>query len=163
MTSKEPLSHFNLTQLPFYPANRAPYTIEALSAAPEEIFALYPELFRCVACNACTKACPMDIEVMDYIAAAKRGDIEAVAKISFDCIQCGLCAMRCPAEIVPYNIGQLARRLYSKYVDGPTQHVLDRVKEIGEEVYDEEINELMKSSKEDLVNLYNSREIDISE
>jgi len=31
----------------------------------------------------------MDVEVMDYIAALKRGDLEQAMHISFDCIQCG--------------------------------------------------------------------------
>ena len=59
------------------------YDYEA--AAPEggTIAQLYPEIFRCVACNACTKICPMDVEVMDYIAALKRGDLAAAMEISF--------------------------------------------------------------------------------
>ena len=68
--------------------------------------------------------------VMDYVQAALRGDVSEAAKLSFDCISCGLCAVRCPAEIVPYNIAQRARRLYSKYVDGPAEHVLEKVKEV---------------------------------
>jgi hypothetical protein len=57
----------------------------------------------------------------------------------------------------------LARRLYAKYIDGPSQHVLDRVKEIEEGVYDKEIDTLMKAGKEELAKRYNTREIDISE
>ncbi|MFX1503850.1 MAG: 4Fe-4S dicluster domain-containing protein, partial [Promethearchaeota archaeon] len=66
------------------------YTIEETEPTAESIFALYPELFRCVACNNCTKACPMEVEVMDYISALKQGDIAKAARLSFDCIQCGL-------------------------------------------------------------------------
>jgi heterodisulfide reductase subunit C len=152
-----------IAQIPFDPAEKKTYDINKLKANSNTILEYYPEVSRCLACNTCTKACPQDLMVMDYVQTALRGDIKNTALLSFDCISCGLCAVRCPAEIVPYNIGQLARRLYSKYVDGPTQHVLDRVKEIGEGLYDREINELMKASKEDLVKLYNSREIDISE
>ena len=83
-----------LAQIPFYPANRTICDLESLEPTAETIFALYPELFRCVACNNCTKACPMDVEVMDYISALKQGDIARAARISFDCIQCGLCASR---------------------------------------------------------------------
>ena len=100
---------------------------------------------------------------MDYVQTALRGDIAKTAELSFDCISCGLCAVRCPAEIVPYNVGTLARRLNAKYIDGPSQHVLDRVKDIEDGVYDEEIDKLMKAGKEELAELYNSREIDISE
>ncbi|KAF0122526.1 MAG: 4Fe-4S ferredoxin [bacterium] len=77
-----------LTQLPFFPANRATYNLEAIGSDPEEVYKKYPELFRCVACNACTKVCPMDISVMDYISAIKQGDFEKATELSFDCIQC---------------------------------------------------------------------------
>ena len=83
-----------LTQIPFFPANRAVFNWDDLKGEAEEVFAAYPELFRCLACNACTKVCPMDVQVMDYIAAIKRGDLDLAAEISFDCIQCGLCATR---------------------------------------------------------------------
>ena len=78
-----------LTQMPFFPANRASYRLEDLEGKPEEIFKLYPEVFRCVACNACTKACPMDVKVLDYVSAVKQGNIAKAAQISFDCVQCG--------------------------------------------------------------------------
>ena len=113
-----------LTQIPFYPANRAEYHIEEIEPAPESIHALYPELFRCVACNNCTKACPMDVEVLDYISALKQGDIEKAAKLSFDCIQCGLCASRCMGELPQYHIAQLARRIYGKYMQPRADHLI---------------------------------------
>jgi heterodisulfide reductase subunit C len=152
-----------IAQIPFNPAEKKTYDMNKLKADSNTILEYYPEVSRCLACNTCTKACPQDLMVMDYVQTALRGDIKKTATLSFDCISCGLCAVRCPAEIVPYNVGQLARRLYSKYIDGPTQHVLDRVKEIEKGVYDEEITELMKLNKEELAKRYNSREIDISE
>ncbi|MCL0056316.1 4Fe-4S dicluster domain-containing protein [Dehalococcoidia bacterium] len=101
-----------LAQIPFYPANRADYNLDDLTSAPEEIYKLYPELFRCVACNACTKVCPMKIEVMDVMALLKQGNISRAVELSFDCIQCGLCASRCFGELPQYHIIQLARRPY---------------------------------------------------
>ena len=95
---------------------------------------------------------------MDYVQAALMGDVEEAAKLSFDCINCGLCAVRCPAEIVPYNIGQLARRLYSKYIDGPTEHVLDKVKEVEAGKFDAEIEEMKGLDKETLQERYETRE-----
>ena len=103
-----------LSQLPAIPAQRPVYDIEKLKPNVQTFQKLYPEIFRCVACNTCTKACPQELEVMDYIQAAKRGDIEKVMDLSFDCLSCGLCAIRCPAEIVHYNVGILGRRLYGK-------------------------------------------------
>ncbi len=147
-----------LTQIPFYPANRAAYDIETLEPTADSIYTLYPELFRCVACNACTKACPMDIEVMDYIAALKQGDIEKAARLSFDCIQCGLCASRCMGELPQYHMAQLARRLYGKYLQPRAQHLKKRVQEITEGKYDQMLEDLTKMSKEELQRLYDERE-----
>jgi len=107
-----------LVQIPFAPAEKASYDLDKEDYDVSTVFKHYPEVARCVSCNTCTKSCPQDLEVMDYIQAMIRGDFEAVAKTSFDCIQCGLCAMRCPSEIVQYHIAQLARRMYGKYVWG---------------------------------------------
>jgi ferredoxin len=96
--------------------------------------------------------------VMDYVQAALRGDVSEAAKLSFDCINCGLCAVRCPAEIVPYNIGQLARRLYSKYIVGPTEHVLKKVREVENGEFDSEIIEMQSLAKEALKDRYETRE-----
>lgn len=80
-----------LTQIPFYPANRAIYDYAKTKPAPEEVFKLYPELFRCVACNSCTKVCPMDVEVMDAVAQLKRGDIARAAEMSIQSVSSAGC------------------------------------------------------------------------
>ncbi len=150
-----------IAQIPFSPQEKKQYKVDELKAEANTFLEYYPEIARCLACNTCTKACPQDIMVMDYVQAALRGDVAQAAKISFDCLGCGLCAMRCPAEIVPYNVGQLARRLESKYVEGPTEHVLKRVEEIKEGKYDAEIEELKKMDKATLQKKYNTREMKI--
>ena len=150
-----------IAQIPFSPQEKKTYNINELKAEANTFLEYYPEITRCLACNTCTKACPQDIMVMDYVQAALRGDIVQGAKLSFDCLSCGLCAMRCPAEIVPYNVGQLARRLESKYVEGPTEHVLKRCEEIKEGKYDAEIEELKKMDKPTLQQKYNTREMRI--
>ena len=147
-----------LTQIPFYPANRTPYDIQDIEPTAESIHALYPELFRCVACNNCTKACPMDVEVLDYISALKQGDIEKAAQLSFDCIQCGLCASRCMGELPQYHIAQLARRLYGKYIQARADHLKKRVQEIHSGKYDKMLDELTQMSNEELEKRYNERE-----
>ena len=147
-----------LAQIPFYPANRATYNIEEMEAVADSIHALYPELFRCVACNNCTKACPMDVEVLDYISALKQGDIAKAAKISFDCIQCGLCASRCMGELPQYHIAQLARRLYGKYLMPRAEHLKKRVEEIKKGKYDELLEDLTKMDKKELEKRYVERE-----
>lgn len=149
-----------LTQLPFTPANKPAYEVEKLSPSVNVLLEYYPEIAKCVSCNTCTKACPQDLEVMDYVQAALRGDFEEVARLSFDCIMCGLCAMRCPTEIVPYNAALLARRLYGKYVMPRAKHVDERIKEIEEDKFDEEIKNLMEASLDVLKEMYTKREIE---
>jgi formate hydrogenlyase subunit 6/NADH:ubiquinone oxidoreductase subunit I len=147
-----------LTQIPFYPANRVSFSLEETEPTAESIFSFYPELFRCVACNSCTKACPMEVEVMDYISALKQGDIEKAAQLSFDCIQCGLCASRCMGELPQYHIAQLARRLYGKYIQQRAEHLKKRVQEIQSGKYDTVLEELATMNKEELEKRYKERE-----
>ena len=147
-----------IAQIPFSPAEKIRYDIDKLRADASAFLEHYPEITRCLSCNTCTKACPQDIQVMDYVQAALRGDVTEASALSFDCIGCGLCAVRCPAEIVPYNIAQLARRLYSKYVEGPTQHVLDKVKEVEEGKFDAEIEEMKGLNLDTLKERYETRE-----
>lgn len=148
-----------IAQIPFCPAEKKTYDIGELRPEASTFLEYYPEIARCLSCNTCTKACPQDIQVMDYVQAALRGDVEEAAKLSFDCLSCGLCAVRCPAEIVPYNIAQLARRLYSRYVVGPTEHVLNRVEEVEAGDFDAEIEELKGLETAALRERYNKREM----
>jgi len=148
-----------ISQIPFVPAEKPVYDIEELEPNIDTIKEFYPEVFRCVACNTCTKACPQEIKVMDYIQALKRGDIARAADLSFDCIRCGLCALRCPAEIVQYNAAMLAQRLYGRYLAKKSEELDRRIKEIKEGKYDKELDKLMKMDKRELSELYYSREI----
>ncbi|MGC9337365.1 MAG: 4Fe-4S dicluster domain-containing protein [Candidatus Cloacimonadia bacterium] len=148
-----------LVQIPFVPAEKAVYDINEIEPNINTFKEYYPILFRCVGCNTCTKACPQDIEVMDYVQALIRGDIEKAADLSFDCIRCGLCALRCPAEIVQYNAAQLARRLTGKYLLPKCPDLEKRLEEIRAGKYDKEMMELVKMEKEKLKKLYYEREI----
>ena len=152
-----------LVQLPFTPANKAVYDINKVKADDKALVNFYPEIARCVSCNTCTKACPQELEVMDYIQASLRGDIQGAADLSFDCIQCGLCAMRCPAEIAHYHVGQLARRLAGKYLAPPAPDLAKRVKEIEKGVFDKEVKKLMGMNINRLRKLYNERDIEPEE
>ena len=147
-----------LAQLPFVPAQRARYDIDQLSPTVGVFQRLYPETFKCVSCNTCTKACPQDINVMDYVQAIIREDIERAADISFDCIMCGLCAMRCPAEIVQYNVAVLVRRLYGKYLAPRSLHTEKRIEELNKGMWKKEVEELMSLSEEELKKRYKKRE-----
>ncbi|HEY50394.1 MAG TPA: 4Fe-4S dicluster domain-containing protein [Dehalococcoidia bacterium] len=149
-----------LTQIPFYPANRASYDFEKLTAGPEEIFKLYPEVFRCIACNSCTKVCPMDVQVMDVISAVKQGNIERAATLSFSCIQCGLCVSRCMGELPQYHIMQLARRIYGSRIAPRAEHLNEAVEVAKSEKCQQALQKLMKSDVKQLRELYKSREME---
>ncbi|MCJ7668869.1 MAG: 4Fe-4S dicluster domain-containing protein [Anaerolineae bacterium] len=149
-----------LAQIPFFPAEKAIYNIEELKPTPEQLFQIYPEILRCLSCGTCTKACPQEIEVMDYMADAMKGDIASVASKSFDCIMCGLCAARCPAEEAQYNVAILCRRLYGKYLAPKSQHLKQRIEEIEVGRFDEEMAKLKSMGKEELRQRYRERDIE---
>lgn len=149
-----------LAQIPFYPANRATYDFSRLPPVPEEIFKLYPEIFRCVACNACTKVCPMEVEVMDVIANLKRGNIAQAAELSFSCIQCGLCASRCLGELPQYHIAQLARRIYGGLIAPRAKHLQEAIKVIQSGKYEECLRTLMRTPETELRTIYQEREME---
>ncbi len=134
----------SLVQIPFVPAEKPIYDMDEIKPDINTIKELFPTVFRCVACNTCTKSCPQDIEVMDYVQALKQGEIGKAADISFDCIRCGLCALRCPAEIVQYNAGTLARRMYGKYLAKRSPELKDRVEEIEKGKYKKRLKNCRK-------------------
>ncbi|OGN90179.1 MAG: 4Fe-4S ferredoxin [Chloroflexi bacterium RBG_13_46_9] len=149
-----------LAQIPFYPANRAVFDFSQIKPIPEDIFKLYPEIFRCVACNSCSKVCPMDVEVMDVIAHLKRGDIAGAAEMSFNCIQCGLCASRCMGELPQYHIAQLARRIYGSLIMPRAKHLREAVQAIDSGKYELCLHTLMKTPDSELRKIYQEREME---
>ncbi len=149
-----------LAQIPFFPAQRADYHLEALEPTPATLFSLYPELLRCLACGTCTKACPQGIDVRAYMAAAMRGDIAAVADASFDCIACGLCSARCPVEETQYNVALLARRLYGRYLAKRSEHLAQRVEAISRGEFDGELEALRALNVAELRERYDARTIE---
>lgn len=149
-----------LVQLPFVPSVRTEYEIDDANPKDNDNILLedYPEIARCVSCNTCTKACPQDIEVMDYVQAALRGDIHKAATLSFDCIQCGLCSIRCPADIKHYHLAQEARRIKGKYIDTHSEELKTRINELDDGTYDDKIDELASMSREDIKKVYDKRD-----
>lgn len=149
-----------IATLPFFPLIKQVYDIEKISINEQVMMQLYPEIYACIGCNACTKACTQELNVMQYIAYAQRGEFEKCAEESFDCVMCGVCSSRCPAGISHPQVAELSRRLYGKYIAPETQHLLDRVKEIEDGKYVELIETLMNKPIEELKELYNNREIE---
>ena len=149
-----------IVQLPFIPAQKPKWDLDKMKSTTDEVIRVFPEITRCLSCNVCTQACPQDIEVMRTIQALRRGDLEDAVNLTFDCISCGACSIRCPAEITHYQVFQLARRLFGKYETIPAKHLMERVKEIEEGKFDDEVSKLMDMNLEEIKELYKKREIE---
>ena len=149
-----------IATLPFFPLVKKVYDVNEIPVTEQVMMQLYPEIYACVGCNACTKACTQDLNVMQYIAYAQRGELEKCAEESFDCVSCGCCSVRCPAEISHPMVGLLARRLTGKYLAPETEHLKVRVEEINKGQYDELIEQVMQKPITEMKELYNTREIE---
>ena len=149
-----------VASIPFFPTDKRTYDINEIKPNQQIMMELYPEIYSCIGCNACTKACTRDLNVMQYIAYAQRGDFKACANASFDCVACGLCSVRCPAGITHPQVGELARRLNGKYIAPESKHLTKRVDEIVKGEHEEMIEKLMQTPIEELKNLYNTRDIE---
>ncbi|MBQ7255825.1 MAG: (2Fe-2S)-binding protein [Oscillospiraceae bacterium] len=149
-----------IATLPFFPLIKQVYDVEKVQPTQQIMMQLYPEIYSCVGCNACTKACTQGLNVMQYIAYAQRGEFEKCAEESFDCVMCGVCSSRCPAEISHPQVAMLARRLNGKYLAPHCDHLDARVKEIEEGKIEDMIRSLMDKPLEEIKELYNNREIE---
>tara|TARA_B100000686_G_C16804464_1_gene988925 strand:- start:5518 stop:6177 length:660 start_codon:yes stop_codon:yes gene_type:complete len=94
-----------------------PYPIEVSTPLPPvfspdvgKMREAFPTLDRCSKCESCTKACPMDIPVMESVLRMQKGQFEAVAEDFITCIHCGLCRFVCEDKVKPHNMGMWVRR-----------------------------------------------------
>ena len=146
--------------LPFFPLEKKLYDINSIKPTEQVMMQLYPEIYSCIGCNACTKACTQELNVMQYIAYAQRGEFEKCAEESFDCVMCGVCSSRCPAGISHPQVAELARRINGKYLQPQTQHLIDRVNEINEGKCEELIQSIMNKPLDQIKELYNTRDFE---
>ena len=146
--------------LPFFPLVKQVYDINEIKPTQQIMMQLYPEIYSCIGCNACTKSCTQELNVMQYIAYAQRGEYEKAAEESFDCVMCGVCSSRCPAGISHPQEALLTRRLTGKYLAPQTQHLINRVAEIDAGDCKAALEAIMNTPLEEQKNLYNHREIE---
>ena len=149
-----------IATLPFFPLVKQVYDMEKITPSEAVMMQLYPEIYACIGCNACTKSCTQGLNVMQYIAYAQRGEFEKCAEESFDCVMCGVCSSRCPAGISHPQVAMLARRLNGKYLAPKSEHLENRVREIRDGTFTELMESLMGKPVEELKELYNHREIE---
>ena len=146
--------------LPFFPLVKQVYDINQIKPTEQIMMQLYPEIYSCIGCNACTKSCTQELNVMQYIAYAQRGEYEKCAEESFDCVMCGVCSSRCPAGISHPQVALLTRRLTGKYLAPATEHLINRVAEIDRGDCKAALEAIMNTPLEEQKNLYNHREIE---
>ena len=161
--SKKVENDMYIATLPFFPLVKQIYDINKIKPEQSIMMQLYPEIYSCVGCNACTRACPQSLQTMQYIAYAQRGEYEKCAEESFDCVMCGVCSSRCPAGISHPQVAMLARRLNGKYIAPECGHLNDRVNEINEGIFNDKMAELMSkavTNVDELKDMYNHREIE---
>ena len=146
--------------LPFFPLVKQVFDIENVKPTEQVMMQLDPEIYSCIGCNACTKSCSQSLNVMQYIAAAQRGDFAACAEMSFDCVMCGICSSRCPAGISHPQVAELARRINGKLLMPEAKHLTERVKEIEDGLCEAAMEAIMAKPIEELKELYNHRDIE---
>lgn len=149
-----------VASIPFFPTDKRTYDINEIKPNQQIMMELYPEIYSCIGCNACTKACPQDLNVMQYIAYAQRGEYEKCAEESFDCVMCGCCSTRCPAGISHPQVAMLARRLNGKYIAPDCKHLNERVEEIANGQCEDAIRAMMALDDAAVREKYNIRDIE---
>lgn len=149
-----------IATLPYFPIVKQIYDIEKVKPTEQIMMQLYPEIYACIGCNSCTKKCTQELNVMQYIAYAQRGEYEKCAEESFDCVMCGCCSSGCPAGISHPQVAMLARRLNGKYIAPNCEHLDIRVDEINRGDFKATVEALMQKPLAELKELYNTREIE---
>ncbi|MBQ1847509.1 MAG: 4Fe-4S dicluster domain-containing protein [Clostridia bacterium] len=149
-----------IATLPFFPLEKQVYDMDKIKTDETVMMQLYPEIYACIGCNACTKSCPQGLNVMQYIAYAQRGDYKKCAELSFDCVMCGICSSRCPAGISHPQVAELARRINGKYIAPKCEHLEKAAARAANGEYEEELGKLLGLDNEELANLYNNRDIE---
>ena len=111
--------------LPFFPLVKEVYDMEKLKPTQTVMMQLYPEIYACVGCNACTKACTQGLNVMQYIAYAQRGEFDKCAEESFDCVMCGVCSSHLDARVQEVKDGK-----FEALIESLMEKPLDAIKEL---------------------------------
>lgn len=150
-----------IATFPSFPLVKRIYDMEKITPTEAVMKQLFPEIDDCIGCNACTKACPQTLNVMQYIAYAKQGNFAKCAEESFACVMCGACTSRCPAGIVHPQVAMLARRVNGKYLAPKSAHLENRVQEIKDGTFQELMEALLQKPMDEMKELYNTCEIEL--
>ena len=150
-----------VASIPFFPTDKRLYDINEIKPNQQIMMELYPEIYSCIGCNACTKACTQNLNVMQYIAygAARRaGEVRGgILRLR----QLRLLLGPLPGGHLAPD-GRPARKDASpaSYIAPESKHLEKRVEEIHSGAYDELIEQIMQKPITEMQELYNTREIE---
>ncbi|MEW6544480.1 MAG: 2Fe-2S iron-sulfur cluster-binding protein [Nitrospirota bacterium] len=140
----------SFSMVPPFPARKAVYDITKLQDPKQDLFTLYPEAPLCRNCNACTEACPQQIDVREGVWRAVFGDFKAVSEMFMDCVMCGLCAPVCIADIAPSLVALYASRAQGAHFTEKPERLEHRIREIESGRYKAEWDRILKMNEEQL-------------
>ena len=138
--------------MPAFPARKATYDLLELKDPKQDLFELYPEAPLCRNCNACTEACPQNIDVREGVWKAVFGDFKAVSDMFMDCVMCGMCAPVCIADIAPNLVAVYASRAQGVHYTEKPEGLAKRIKKIADGDYQEDWDRILKLSDAELQN-----------
>ena len=138
--------------MPAFPARKAIYNLPELKDPKQNLFELYPEAPLCRNCNACTEACPQNIDVREGVWKAVFGDFKAVSDMFMDCVMCGMCAPVCIADIAPNLVAVYASRAQGVHFTEKPEGLATRIKKIADGDYQEDWDRILQLSDEELQN-----------
>ena len=136
--------------VPPFPARKATYNLSELKDPKQDLFELYPEAPLCRNCNACTEACPQNIDVREGVWRAVFGDFKAVSEMFMDCVMCGLCAPVCIADIAPNLVAVYASRAQGVHYTEKPKGLFKRIEEINDGQYQKDWDRILRMSDEEL-------------
>jgi succinate dehydrogenase/fumarate reductase-like Fe-S protein len=135
-----------------FPARKATYQIGELKDPKQDLFTLYPEAPLCRNCNACTEACPQQIDVREGVWKAVFGDFKSVSEMFMDCVMCGMCAPVCIADIAPNLVALYVSRAQGAHFTDKPPRLQQRIQDIADGRYDEEWARVLKMNEQELKN-----------
>lgn len=143
-----------------FPDGKKAYDMREIADEANVVAQIYPEIEKCIHCNACTNSCPQHIPVLKYVIQAQKGQYAACARTSFACVACHICSSRCPVHICHSEIAVLARRIVAMEADKGDTNLQERVQAVHRGDYDAPLSELMALDEDALAKRYDERTIE---
>ena len=69
-----------VASIPYFPTDKRTYDIDEIRPEQRIMMELYPEIYSCIGCNACTKACTQDLKLCSISLMLSEGILRNVRK-----------------------------------------------------------------------------------